>query len=375
MKVIRALYIPVALIFLALSLSFCDKNDDDDGTSQDPSNLTVEILSINDETGKVTLQANADNTVEYRFYLGGSDTPEETNSTGYFEYTFEEDGVYSIDVRAYGESGRYLKTSKEFTIGSSHSVPLDKGYFTPLEYQGYELVWNDEFDGNSLNTQIWQFEIGDGCPNNCGWGNIELEYYRTANAWVADDVLTIEARQENFGGRNYTSSRLITRGKKAFQYGRIDIRALLPEGQGLWPALWMLGSNFSSVGWPKCGEIDIMEMVGGNGRENTVHGTAHWDNNGSHAQYGQSYTSSSDSFNEAYHVFTIIWDESFIRWYVDDQLYNEISITGPELSEFHQPFFFIFNVAVGGNWPGNPDATTVFPQTMKVDYVRVFQEN
>lgn len=356
--------------------AFCKKEDDPD--NGDPKNLAIEVLSIDQETGKVSLRAYAENTVQYHFYIGDSETAEEINTTGLFEYTFGEEGEYTVVVRAYGESGRYLKESKQIIIspsGQNDPVPLDKGYFTPQEYAGYNLVWQDEFNGNSLDTEVWQFEIGDGCPNLCGWGNNELEYYRTANTTVADDVLTIEAREEFFGGRNYTSSRLITRGKKSFQYGRIDIRALLPEGKGLWPALWMLGENINTVGWPKCGEIDIMEMIGGNGGENTVYGTVHWDNVGSHASYGQSYTTTSDPFNEAYHVFSIIWDESFIRWYVDDQLYNEISITGPELSEFHQPFFFIFNVAVGGNWPGNPDATTKFPQRMKVDYIRVFQED
>lgn len=376
MKVLKKNKILLAIPVIVFLFSFCDKQDDN-GNAGDPKNLIIEILSINKETGEVSIQANAENAVQYHFYLGESENPEEINVTGLFEYTFEEEGEYTIVIRAYGESGRYLKESKQISLTSEEEpdpVPLSKGYFTPLEYEGYTLIWQDEFNGNSLDTEVWDFEIGDGCPNLCGWGNNELEYYRTQNTTVADSVLSITAKEESFGGRNYTSSRIITQGNKSFQYGRIDIRALLPEGQGLWPALWMLGENISSVGWPRCGEIDIMEMIGGDGRENQVHGTVHWDDGGNHANYGQSYTLPSETFTDAYHVFTIIWDESFIKWYVNDQLYNEISITDSGMSEFHQPFFFIFNVAVGGTWPGNPDATTKFPQTMKVDYVRVFQE-
>jgi len=136
----------------------------------------------------------------------------------------------------------------------------------------------------------------------------------------------------------------------------------------------MLGSNFPEVGWPGCGEIDIVEMVGGQGRENTIHGTVHWDNAGSYASYGGSNTMETGTFNDEFHVFSIIWDETEIRWLVDDEQYHVIDITPEELNEFQKEFFFIFNVAVGGNWPGAPDGNTVFPQWMVVDYVRVFQD-
>ncbi|MDT8392701.1 MAG: glycoside hydrolase family 16 protein [Bacteroidales bacterium] len=367
--------VSVMIIMLAFLSSFCDKSDDDTNAA-DPANLIIEILSIDHETAEVVLQATALNTVQYHFYIGSSDIPEAMNETGLFDYTFDGEGQYSITVRAYSASGRYIKASQTITIstgGQTDPVPLSKGYFSPLEYNGYTLVWQDEFNDNAMNTSNWSFDIGDGCPNLCGWGNNELEYYRQENAWVADSVLTIEAREETFANRNYTSAKLISRGKKSFRYGRIDIRALLPQGKGLWPALWMLGNNFSTVGWPKCGEIDIMEMIGGNNGEYTCYGTIHWDESGEHASYGQSTTVSGDSFAEAYHVFSLIWDESSIQWLVDNQVYNQVTITNQQMSEFHQEFWFILNVAVGGNWPGNPDATTVFPQQMKVDYIRVFQ--
>ncbi len=254
--------------------------------------------------------------------------------------------------------------------GNPFGIPTT-GYETPESYPGMTLVWQDEFQGSSLDLTCWNFEIGNG---NNGWGNNELEYYKSENtSIVLNDYLMIEAKQENQSGFNYTSSRLTTQGKKSYKYGRVDIRAALPQGKGIWPALWMLGDNFATVGWPSCGEIDIMEMVGGNGNDDTVHGTVHWDNAGSHASYGNSYSLAGANFAEEFHVFSIVWDSEKIIWYVDDIQYNVIDTTPAGLSEFQESFFFIFNVAVGGNWPGSPDASTVFPQRMAVDYIRVFQ--
>lgn len=250
-------------------------------------------------------------------------------------------------------------------------TPSDTGYFTPVTYSGYSLAWSDEFSGNTLNQSDWNFETGAG-----GWGNNELQYHKSDNTSVRDGVLIIEAREENYGGANYTSSRITTQNKQSFRYGRIDIRALLPEGQGLWPALWMLGQNFSSVGWPAAGEIDIMEMVGGDGREDTVHAHTWWSNNGQTADYGGSYTlAAGETLASAFHVFSLEWTAQSIIWYIDDIQFHIIDITPAGLAAFQEEFFFIFNVAVGGNWPGSPNASTVFPQRMLVDYIRVFQKN
>ncbi|WP_291781872.1 glycoside hydrolase family 16 protein [Cecembia sp.] len=252
----------------------------------------------------------------------------------------------------------------------------ETGFESPMSYEGYSLVWNDEFEGNSLSGD-WVFDMGDGCPALCGWGNNELQTYTRDNVRVSNGHLIIQARKENFDGREYTSSRIKTQGRQSFRFGRIDIRAALPKGQGIWPALWMLGDNIQQVGWPRCGEIDIMEMIGGsvNGRDNTVHGTVHWDNNGSHAEFGGSVTLQQGIFNDNFHVFSIIWDANKIIWLLDNEPYHEIDIRPSGLSELRESFFFLFNVAVGGNWPGSPDNTTVFPQQMVVDYVRVFQRN
>lgn len=244
------------------------------------------------------------------------------------------------------------------------------GATSPTSYDGMNLVWEDEFEGNALNPANWTHETGRG---QNGWGNNELQFYSSQNTSVQNGYLVITAKKENFSGAEYTSSRIITKDKREFRYGRIDIRAVLPKGQGMWPALWMLGANFSEVGWPACGEIDIMEMVGGNGRENTVHGTVHWLAAGQRAEFGGSYRLSSGTLADQFHVYSIIWDAGRIRWLIDNKEYHVIDTTPAELDEFRRQFFFIFNVAVGGNWPGSPDASTTFPQHMIVDYVRVFQ--
>ena len=243
------------------------------------------------------------------------------------------------------------------------------GYSTPDSYSGMKLIWQDEFNAQNINLSDWTFELGTGSG---GWGNNESQYYRQENTSIYQGNLVIEARKETFSGSAYTSSRIITKNGFDFQYGRVDIRAALPSGQGIWPALWMLGSNISTVGWPACGEIDIMEMVGF--KPNTTHGTAHWQNASNQHQYltGEK-TVSAGSLQNEFHVYSIIWDDQQIRWYIDDQQYHSFDITTAERSEFREKFFFIFNVAVGGNWPGYPDGTTIFPQRMLVDYIRVFQ--
>lgn len=250
------------------------------------------------------------------------------------------------------------------------------GYTSPDAYPGYNLVWADEFDAATLNTANWTYEMGDGCPGNCGWGNNELQYYREDNASIVNGNLVITAKKQNFGTRNYTSSRLVTKGKKQFKYGRIDIRAALPEGQGLWPALWMLGSNIDAVSWPACGEIDIMELTGN--LPNRVVGTVHYGADASQHQFKSmsKYLTGTDNFQDEFHVFSINWEADLIEFLVDDVVFHTItpaSLNGAPYP-FNKNFFFVFNVAVGGNFPGNPDNTTAFPQHMIVDYVRVFQK-
>ena len=288
----------------------------------------------------------------------GDDTPEENEV-----FSIRLENPYNVNIDNAFATVTIINDDEHI-----FSIP-ETGYTTPETYEGMNLVWSDEFDGSTINMNNWTFEIGTG---NWGWGNNELQYYQEDNSSIIEGNLVIEARRQSFESSNYTSSRLITRGKQSFKYGRIDIRAVMPEGQGIWPALWMLGTNHFQVGWPTCGEIDIMEMIGGDERENVVYGTAHW-NQGGLVSYGQSMTNQSGKLSEEYHVYSIIWDEQSIRWFFDDINYNTIDITPEALSAFHDDFFFIMNIAVGGNWPGSPDNTTIFPQWMIVDYIRVFQ--
>ncbi|MGB3464294.1 MAG: family 16 glycosylhydrolase [Cyclobacteriaceae bacterium] len=350
--------------------------DEQVGQPGDPSDLVVDLGISEGNTGTVTVNVSAVDAVEYQFIPGDDATNILTNTTGNFSYTYEATGVYEVEIKAIGSNGRFLRQTQEITVqvgDPTGPIQGDNGYITPLIYDGMTLVWQDEFNGSSLDESDWNYEIGTGSN---GWGNNELQYYRRENTSVSDGFLTIEAREESFGGNNYTSSRLTTQGKAEFLYGRIDIRAQLPEGQGVWPALWMLGSNFASVGWPACGEIDIMEMIGGGeGRDDTVHGTIHWDNNGTKADTGGKTQLASGKFSDQFHVFTLQWDADKINWYVNDRLYYSVDTTPAALSEFRNEFFFIFNIAVGGNWPGSPNASTSFPQKMVVDYVRVFQKN
>jgi beta-glucanase (GH16 family) len=246
------------------------------------------------------------------------------------------------------------------------------GYTTPTAYAGYKLVWADEFEGSELNPANWVYETGTG---NGGWGNNELQYYREDNLSFLNGNMVITAKDQRFSGSNYTSSRIKTQGKKAFKFGRIDIRAALPEGKGVWPALWMLGTNITSVDWPACGEIDIMELTGD--QPNRVLGTVHYGTNFEQRQFrtASKFLQGGKNFQDEFHVFTIIWEEDLIEFYVDDEKYYTVTpaTTGNQPYPFNKTFFFIMNVAVGGSLPGDPDATTPFPQSMIVDYIRVFQ--
>src|SRR5258706_3039213 len=205
-------------------------------------------------------------------------------------------------------------------------LPVDNtGYSTPNQYTGYSLVWSDEFSGKSINQNYWSFESG----NNNGWGNHELEYYtgRTQNAFVSQGNLIIEARAEDFGGSNFTSTRMVTQGKKTFKYGRIDIRAKLPQGKGIWPALWMLGENIDAVGWPTCGEIDMMELLGQ--EPNKIYGTLHW--GPSHQSYGKNKVLSTGTFADSFHVYSMVWTQNSIDLLVDDVSYFTMDTTNGSL--------------------------------------------
>lgn len=245
------------------------------------------------------------------------------------------------------------------------------------ELENYTLVWQDEFSGDIIDPRQWSHEV-----NGQGGGNNELQYYtdRTVNSYVDSGMLHLVARRETYTGddgtRYFTSARLRTMGKGDWLYGRYDIRARLPEGQGLWPAIWMLPTDWQYGGWAASGEIDIMELIGH--QPDRVYGTLHYGGEyPDNVHSGESYQLSGGTFSDGFHVFRMDWDTTEIRWYVDGELYQTQTRWFSESAGFPAPFdrrfHLLLNVAVGGNWPGDPDETTQFPQTMTVDYVRVYK--
>jgi beta-glucanase (GH16 family) len=234
----------------------------------------------------------------------------------------------------------------------------------------WALDWSDEFDGAELDKAKWVAETGW----NNGWGNHELEYYtaRPDNLRVASGMLVIEARREAMGGQAYTSARIKSAGLVERLYGRFEARIKIPRGQGIWPAFWMLGANIDSAGWPAGGEIDIMENVGK--EPGIVHGTVHGPGYSGANGFGAPSALASGAYADDFHVFAVEWEPGEIRWYRDGILYHTAR---PDLVKgawvFDHPFFMLLNLAVGGDWPGNPDATTTLPQQMLVDYVRVYK--
>src|SRR5258706_2076032 len=196
----------------------------------------------------------------------------------------------------------------------------DTGYDAAIAYPGYTLAWSDEFNGTSMDATAWTAETGDGCPTLCGWGNNELEYYTNPpnNLFFQDGKMIIELKAEAFGGKNYTSARIKTQGKKTFKFGRIDIRALLPKGKGVWPAFWMLPQNNVYGGWPRSGEIDIMENMGSGPSQGL--GTLHFGPGPNSTYISRSYTLPSSTFNYQFHVFSMAWTTDQIKLYMDDNL-------------------------------------------------------
>ena len=236
------------------------------------------------------------------------------------------------------------------------------------------LTMQDEFDTDGMiNESIWTYDIGRG---QNGWGNNELQYYtnRSSNVTVENGYLLITANKEDFEGASYTSARLITKGLFSQAYGRFEARIRLPWGQGIWPAFWLLGDNSNATVWPEIGEIDIMENKG---QEPTIiNGSVHGPGYAGANSITKSFKLKNDRFDTGFHIFGIEWGIDYINFYVDDVLYNQITpadVTGDWV--FNHPFYIILNVAVGGNYVGSPNSETVFPQTMLVDYVRVYSAN
>ncbi len=247
------------------------------------------------------------------------------------------------------------------------------------QYTFQKLVWSDEFNAkkNSIDTTKWVFDKGNGCPALCGWGNNEAEYYtenRLENARIENGNLVIEARKEEYNGAKYTSARLVTKGKMDWEYGRFEIKAKIPAGRGMWPAVWMLPTKMAYGIWPHSGEIDIMENVGY--WPDTLFGTVH-----TGAYNGMKGTQKSGAYflkdlANDFHIYAVEWTKDDVRFFIDNKQYHQFKNdhTDTEAWPFDQAFHLILNVAVGGNWGGKYGIDdSIFPQKMLVDYVRVYQ--
>ena len=231
-----------------------------------------------------------------------------------------------------------------------------------------KLVWEENFNGKKLNEKVWNFETGDGCPNLCGWGNNERQNYTTSNLQLNKGNLIITAAKNK---DNYTSSRITTANKKEFLYGRIETRAKLPVGSGIWPAFWMLGSNIKTVGWPKCGEIDILEYIGKDPHK--IFTSLHTQD--SHGNTINTKKTTIDSIENGFHTYAIDWTKDKIEFFVDN---SSVYVFRPEIKNentwpYNQPFYFVINLAIGGNFGGPSVDDSIFPQQFIVDYIKVYQ--
>jgi len=327
-----------------------------------PSNLSLLITVVGvdtdnpngDGTGAVQCTASATDAVSYGFRFG--DGTEISSSNGSVEYTFteKETNNYTVTVVAYSSTGHSASTSKNVTV------------FVSPDF--LNLIWSDEFDTNgSPDSSKWGYDIGAG-----GWGNNESQYYtsRSENVIVEDGFLKIIAKKESYSGAEYTSTRMLTMGKFDFTYGRVEVRAKLPSGDGTWPAIWMLGANFQTAGWPACGEIDIMEHAGI--RQGTVSSAMHTpSSSGGTVNHGDQYL---DDVSTAFHIYALEWNNVVMVFTVDDvehYRYNP-STKNSDTWPYDAPQFLILNVAMGGTFGGTIDPNFV-ESTMEIDYVRVYQ--
>ncbi len=367
-------------LFLLTTFSFlliaCASDDDDtvEGTQNEivPSNLIIDIniagqgvlYPNGDGSGNVNITASATNASSYIFEFDENVSIENTTGIASYQYTAIGKNSYTVTVTALSETGNSVSHFRQITVYKGDSNEAGPGT---------QLIWSDEFDSpGAPDTSKWTYDLGDGCPNVCNWGNGEAQYYtdRTENVEVKDGILRITAKRENYQGYDFTSTRLKTQGKFSFTYGRIEVRAKLPSGIGTWPAIWMLGDNITTVGWPACGEIDIMEHVGKN--LGSVQSAMHTpSSHGATVNHGSTFISDTTT---AFHVYTMEWSPEKIEFFVDDHSFYTYNPNVKTTSTW--PYtgnqFIILNIAMGGVL-GGPIENSFQESSMEVDYVRVYQ--
>ena len=344
MKMKKLLFLCSAFSILAIACSSSSGNVKPNNTL---ANLTLNEVVSQDSSGNVSFTAKADNAVTYDFDFGNGVI--QTVATGIVTYKYPATGNYVVNVIAKNSSGQTLSTSASIAVSLKIS-----------------LFWSDEFDTDGApNGNKWGYDIGNGSG---GWGNNELEYYtnRSQNVIVQGGILKITALKENYNGFSYTSARILTKAKFSFTYGRVEMKAMLPAGVGTWPALWLLGNNIDQIGWPACGEIDIMEQRGV--ELNKIYGTLHYP--GHSGGNGNGSTINVANTTTQFHIYAMDWSPASIKLSVDGQVYQTVANTAQ--LPFNSDFFFIFNVAMGGNFAGSVDPS-VTSATMQVDYVRVYK--
>jgi beta-glucanase (GH16 family) len=332
----------VAFSFLFVACS--KKNSPAPPANTAPTNLTIKATVNPDSSGTVSFTATATNAVTYDYDFGNGIY--QTAANGSVTYKYTTSATYTVNVIAKSAGGQTISQSAQVTVVVKVA-----------------LLWSDEFDTpGSPDPSKWGYDLGAG-----GWGNNELEYYtsRPDNATVSNGTLKIIAKKESYNGSAYTSARMLSKGLFSFQYGKIEVRAKLPATAGTWPGIWMLGNNFATVGWPACGEIDIMEQNGN--QKNTIYGTMHYPTQKS--PNGDGGTTTVTTASSDFHRYAAIWSSSSIQLLVDDVVYYTLTNTGN--LPFNQNFFIILNLAMGGNFGGTVDPA--FPtDQMEIDYVRVY---
>ena len=339
------------IIFLvgAFIFSGCSKGEDESGLA--PSNLIITSDISTDGSGNVAFTAVADNAVSYDFDFGNGEFKDNTPGTASTKYIIGGSNVYNVTVTAFNSAKLSVKKTEQITV----TVAGEQGLF-----------WFDEFNTNGAPDPLkWGYDIGTGSG---GWGNSELEYYtsRPENVNVKDGILKITAIKESYSGSQYTSTRMLTMNKFSFTYGKVVVRAKLPASVGTWPAVWMLGSNISAVGWPACGEIDIMEHRGS--ELNKIFGTLHY--TGRSGGNANGNTKVIQNATTEFHIYKVEWTALTVKISVDDELYH--TVVNSSTLPFNRDFFLIINLAMGGNFAGPVDQA-FSSESLDVDYIRVYK--
>jgi beta-glucanase (GH16 family) len=333
------------LLLSLLSLSCGKDKGGGANNSNTPSDLQLNAVVSTDNSGNVTFTATATNTVAYEYDYGNGVF--QTVANGTVTYRYPTSGSYTVKVLARSSNGQTISKSIQISV----TVALS-------------LIWAEEFEtAGAPNPSKWGYDIGAG-----GWGNAELQYYTNSlgNASVSDGTLKITAKKENFSGSSYTSARLLTKDKFSFKYGKVEARAKLPAGGGTWPAIWMLGNNINSAGWPACGEIDIMEHKGND--LNRIFGTLHYPGRSGGNADGSTTVISNATTD--FHIYTLEWTSSSIKISVDNTIFY--TFANNNTTAFNQNFFFIINLAMGGTFGGQIDPA-FNTASLEIDYIRVYQ--